>query len=150
MGVDTIISVRSLTRADEPQWRRLWSEYLRFYESSVEEEVYLTTFGRLLSETEPQHALLAEVDGTIWGLVHFIFHRHNRKVGDVCYLQDLYADPAARGQGVGRALIAAVHAAADAARAPSVYWMTQEFNAQARRLYDRIGVLTPFMKYQRG
>ncbi len=150
MGVDTNISVRSLERADEPQWRRLWTEYLRFYESSVAEEVYLTTFERLLSGDEPQWGLIAERDGEPIGLVHYIFHRHNWKVEDVCYLQDLYADPAARGSGVGRALIEAVYAAADAAGAPSVYWMTQEFNAEARKLYDRIGVLTPFIKYQRG
>jgi GNAT superfamily N-acetyltransferase len=67
----------------------------------------------------------------------------------VTYLQDLYAVPEARGQGVGRALIKAVYAAADAAGAPSVYWMTQEFNTEARRLYDRVGTLTPFVKYQR-
>ena len=59
------------------------------------------------------------------------------------------ADPSVRGQGVGRALIEAVYAAADAAGCPSVYWMTQEFNAEARKLYDRIATLTPFIKYQR-
>ncbi len=84
------------------------------------------------------------------GLVHFIFHRHNWKIEDVCYLQDLYADPAMRGSGVGRALIEAVYAAADSHGAPAVYWMTQDFNTTARKLYDRIGQLTPFIKYQRG
>ena len=67
----------------------------------------------------------------------------------MCYLQDLYADPDVRGSGVGRALIEAVYAAADAANAPSVYWLTQDFNHQARKLYDRIGVLTPFIRYNR-
>lgn len=150
MGDDTNISVRSLTRADEPQWRRLWSDYLRFYETELPEEVYLTTFDRLLSDEESQHCLIAECAGRPVGLVHFIFHRHNWRVEDVCYLQDLYADPDARGTGVGRALIEAVYAAADTAKAPTVYWLTQEFNTTARKLYDRIGTLTPFIKYQRG
>lgn len=150
MGDDTKISVRSLTRADGPQWRRLWSSYLRFYETDLPEEVYLTTFDRLLSDTEPQYGLIAESGGAPVGLVHYLFHRHNWKVEDVCYLQDLYADPDARNMGVGRALIEAVYRAADDNGTPSVYWMTQEFNAEARKLYDRIGTLTPFIKYQRG
>jgi len=150
VGDNTHPAVRSLTRADEPHWRRLWSAYLRFYETDLPEAVYATTFERLLSATDPQWALIAEVEGRPVGLVHYLFHRHNWKIEDVCYLQDLYADPEVRGHGVGRALIEAVYAAADAAGTPTVYWTTQHFNATARQLYDRIGVLTPFIKYQRG
>ena len=76
-------------------------------------------------------------------------NRHGWKIENVCYLQDLYARPEARGTGVGRALIEAVYAEADAMGCPSVYWMTQEFNHTARQLYDRVGQLTPFIKYQR-
>ena len=83
------------------------------------------------------------------GLVHFIYHPHNWRLEKVCYLQDLYTDPSVRGQGVGRKLIEAVYASADTAGHPSVYWLTQEFNTTARRLYDRIGHVTPFIKYQR-
>jgi len=150
LGDNTILTVRSLTRADEPQWRRLWSAYLAFYETDVSELVRLTTFSRLLSDDEPQWGLIAEAEGQPVGLVHFLFHRHNWKIEDVCYLQDLYADPAARGKGVGRALIEAVYAAADAKGCPTVYWLTQDFNVTARKLYDRIGKATPFIKYQRG
>ena len=150
LGDTSQISVRALTRADEPQWRRLWTGYLRFYESTVDEEVYLTTFERLLSGNEPQHCLVAEADDQPVGLVHFLYHRHHWRIEDVCYLQDLYADPEVRGLGVGRALIEAVYAAADANGTPMVYWNTQDFNTTARRLYDRIGEKTPFIKYQRG
>ncbi|GKY87605.1 GNAT family N-acetyltransferase [Sinisalibacter aestuarii] len=150
MGDNTNLTVRSLTRADEPQWRRLWRAYLAFYETEVDDEVYLTTFSRLLSDDEPQFGLIATDGGRPVGLVHYIFHRHNWKIEDVCYLQDLYADPDARGRGVGRALIEAVYAAADRKGAPAVYWMTQHFNKKARELYDRIGRVTPFIKYQRG
>ena len=150
MGDNTNPAVRSLTRADEPHWRRLWSAYLAFYGTEVREEVYLTTFARLLSDDEPQFGLIAQTGGQPVGLVHYLFHRHNWKIEDVCYLQDLYADPDHRGHGVGRALIEAVYAAANARGAPGVYWMTQTFNATARKLYDRIGEATPFIKYQRG
>jgi len=82
-------------------------------------------------------------------LVHYILHPHNWREEDVVYLQDLYVSEAARGTGAGRALIEAVYAAADANGTPSVYWLTQDFNATARQLYDRISTLTPFIKYQR-
>ncbi|MEM6385015.1 MAG: GNAT family N-acetyltransferase [Pseudomonadota bacterium] len=143
-------AVRPLTAADEPQWRTLWRAYLAFYETTLPDAVYGSTFARLLSD-DPQdfHGLIAEVDGEPVGLTHYVFHRHGWKIENVCYLQDLYATPEVRGRGVGRALIEAVYDAADVAGAPNVYWLTQDFNAEARRLYDRIGTVTPFIKYAR-
>lgn len=142
--------VRPLTAQDWQGWRRLWTAYLAFYETTVSEAVYETTFARLLGD-DPQdfHCLIAELDGAPVGLTHYLFHRHAWKVENVCYLQDLYADPEVRGTGVGRALIEAVYRAADAEGAPGVYWLTQDFNTTARRLYDRVGTLTPFIKYAR-
>lgn len=147
----TPIRVRPLEAADEQDWRRLWTGYLEFYESSVSEEVYATTFARLLDpERDHQQALLAvDADGAAVGLVHYIVHTHNWRVEDVVYLQDLFVDPDRRGQSIGRALIEAVYAAADERGTPSVYWLTQEFNEPGRRLYDRVAQLTPFIKYQR-
>lgn len=144
------LTVRPLRPNDRPAWTALWRAYLEFYETSVADEVYDMTFSRLMG-SDPQDftALIAEVDGTVVGLVHYLFHRHCWKIENVCYLQDLYAHPDMRGKGVGRALIEAVYAAADAQGAPTVYWMTQDFNTNARQLYDRIGTVTPFIKYQR-
>lgn len=143
-------TIRPLRAADEDIWRRLWTAYLEFYETSVPEEVYRTTFARLLSDDPREfRALLAERAGEVIGLTHFLFHRNCWKVENVVYLQDLYVVPEARGTGAGRALIEAVYAAADAAGSPTVYWLTQDFNTTARRLYDRIASLTPFIKYQR-
>lgn len=150
MSQDTALTVRALRPADKPAWRALWTAYLAFYESTVEEPVYKSTFERLLGD-DPRdfNALVAEHDGALVGLTHYLFHRHAWKVEEVCYLQDLYTAPQVRGIGVGRALIEAVYAASDVHGAGSVYWLTQEFNAPARQLYDRIGTLTPFIKYQR-
>lgn len=144
------LTIRPMTAGDESDWRRLWTAYLEFYESGVPEEVYRTTFARLLDPArEQQNGLIALKDGQAAGLVHYIFHTHNWRMEDVCYLQDLYTDPAFRGAGVGRALIEAVYEAADSRGAPSVYWLTQDFNETARVLYDRVATLTPFIKYQR-
>jgi GNAT superfamily N-acetyltransferase len=144
------VTIRPLARTDEADWRRLWTAYLDFYESTVPEQVYATQFERLLDDDPRSFAgLIAEVDGRPAGLAHYVFHPHGWRIEDVCYLQDLYADPEVRGRGVGRALVEAVYAAADARGCPQVYWTTQHYNQTARRLYDRIGVLTPFIKYQR-
>lgn len=142
--------VRPLQENDEAGWRELWRDYLAFYETEVAEAIYDTQFQRLLGD-DPQdyNGLIAEMDGRAVGLTHYLFHRHGWKVENVCYLQDLYAHPDVRGQGVGRALIEAVYTAADEAGAPGVYWLTQDFNTSARQLYDRIGTVTPFIKYAR-
>lgn len=144
------LTIRQLTANDEPEWRRLWSLYLDFYETSVPEIVYPTTFARLLSgEPNEFRGLIATRGDRSVGIAHYLFHRHCWRVENVCYLQDLYVDASDRGTGVGRALIEGVYAAADAAGSPAVYWTTQHFNSVGRRLYDRIGELTPFIKYAR-
>lgn len=146
----TEVNVRALRADDHDQWCALWRAYLAFYETTVPQTVYDSTFARLLGD-DPQdfNGLVAETPDGLVGLTHYVFHRHGWKIENVCYLQDLYATPESRGKGVGRALIEAVYEMADAANAPYVYWMTQDDNIVARRLYDRIGVCTPFIKYQR-
>jgi len=144
------ITIRAIHAGDRADWQKLWTAYLEFYESSVPAGVYETTFARLIDPSRAQQCgALAVMDGAPVGLVHWIIHPHNWKHEDVVYLQDLFADPAVRGKGIGRALIEHVYAQADAAGTPTVYWLTQEFNADARKLYDRIATLTPFIKYNR-
>ncbi len=144
------VTIRPLEAKDETAWRALWTGYLEFYKSSVPEAVYASTFARLLGDDAHDfHGMVAEQDGVVVGLVHYLFHRHCWRVENVCYLQDLYADPAVRGTGIGRKLIEAVYKAADQAGAPAVYWLTQEDNTTGRQLYDRVGQQTNFIKYQR-
>ena len=147
------LTIRPLEAGDEAEWRRLWTGYLEYYETTVSEEVYQTTFARMLTGNSGAEnefrGLIAETEDGPCGLVHFLYHRHCWRVENVCYLQDLYAGPSVRGTGVGRALIEAVYEAADKAGNPTVYWLTQDFNETGRRLYDRVGKLTPFIKYNR-
>ena len=146
----TTLTIRPLRPGDEPEWRRLWTLYLDFYESSVNEDVYRSSFDRMLSDQDNEYrGLIAQWGDRSVGIVHFLFHRHGWKVENVCYLQDLYVDADIRGTGAGRALIEAVYAAADAEGCPDVYWLTQDSNKVGRRLYDRIGTLSPFIKYNR-
>jgi len=147
------INIRPLTAEDESVWRPLWQAYLAFYETTLPEEIYRSSFDRMLAGNAGApnefRGMIAKADGKPVGLVHYHFHRHGWKIENVCYLQDLYVDPSVRGTGLGRALIEAVYDAADKEGSPAVYWLTQEFNTTARQLYDRIAVLSPFVKYDR-
>jgi GNAT superfamily N-acetyltransferase len=146
----TDLSIRPIRAEDEALWRDLWRGYLAYYETQVPEVVYATTFQRLLSgKREEPHGLIAFADGQAVGLTHYILHRTCWKVEEVCYLQDLFTTPAARGNGVARALMEAVYAGADAAGSPAVYWLTQEFNYRGRMLYDQVGIKSPFIRYNR-
>ena len=144
------LKVRPLMASDRDAWAALWTAYLAFYKSSVPTATYDVFFDRLLGN-DPQDfkALVAVLDGKIVGLTHFLYHRHGWKVENVCYLQDLYAAPAVRGKGIGRALIEGVYDTADANGTPAVYWLTQDGNTQARILYDRIAQVSDFIKYAR-
>jgi GNAT superfamily N-acetyltransferase len=144
------VIIRPMRAADKAAWTGLWTDYLDFYGTSVPAKVYSSTFDRLLGD-DPQDfsGLVAEMDGTLIGLTHYVFHRHCWRIENVCYLQDLFVSPTARGTGTGRQLIEAVYAAADDKGVSNVYWLTQDDNAAGRQLYDRVGSLTNFIKYQR-
>lgn len=144
------VLIRPLVAADHADWHRLWTEYLAFYDTTLPEATFDTHFSRLLGRDPQDYScLVAEQGDRLVGLTHYLFHRHGWRVENVCYLQDLYADPSVRGSGVGRKLIEGVYAQADAAGVKQVYWNTNDSNATARQLYDRIAHLTHFLKYQR-
>lgn len=141
--------IRSAVPVDFAQWLPLWEGYNTFYERSVPSEVTRMTWSRFFDAYEPMHAIVAERDGKLLGLVHYLFHRNTAMLGPTCYLQDLFTVAETRGQGIGRALIEAVYERAQAAGSPRVYWMTQESNATARRLYDQVAENSGFIQYRR-
>ncbi|HEY0353063.1 MAG TPA: GNAT family N-acetyltransferase, partial [Enterovirga sp.] len=132
------VAIRPLGPEDRADWEPLWAGYLAFYEATIPSTVTETTWARLNDPAEPMHALGAFIDGQLVGIVHYLFHRSTWTTGDYCYLQDLFTNEAARGRGAGRALIEAVYERATAAGASRVYWLTQEGNATARALYDKL------------
>ena len=141
------IIVRPLRPEDRDQWQPLWDGYNLFYERpNLPREITEASWARFFDPAEPMFAAVAELDGKLVGLVHFLYHRSTTSVEPVCYLQDLFTAPEARGMGVGRALIEHVYDEAARAESRRVYWQTAEDNP-ARKLYDRVAELTPFRRY---
>ncbi|MDR3416211.1 MAG: GNAT family N-acetyltransferase [Nevskia sp.] len=147
------ISVRPVVTADYAGWKPLWDGYNAFYGrtgvTALAPEITQMTWSRFFDAYEPMHALVAEGAGELLGLVHYLFHRSTIQIQPTCYLQDLFTAEAARGRGVGRALIEAVYARARQAGCSRVYWHTQETNATAMRLYDQVAEKSGFVVYRK-
>jgi GNAT superfamily N-acetyltransferase len=141
--------VRALHADDRSRWNVLWDGYLKFYEQQLPPEITELTWQRLIDPAFPLHGLVALDGAHVIGFVHYHFHISTWSASSYCYLEDLFVDPDVRGKGAGRALIEAVYADADARGADRVYWATQSFNTTARKLYDRLARLTPFVQYAR-
>ena len=144
------LTIRPLERSDKSDWQILWTAYIEFYQTSLHAQMYDLAFERLLSDDENEfRGMIAHLDDRPVGLVHTLAHRHGWLAEKVIYLQDLYVSPDARGKGIGRALIEEIYRQADIAGTPNVYWLTASDNKAARKLYDRIGQNTGFIKYAR-
>jgi GNAT superfamily N-acetyltransferase len=151
--METGFLIRPVIPADYEQWLPLWEGYNTFYGRSgataLSPEITQITWSRFFDETEPMHALLAESDGKLIGLTHYLYHRSTTAIGLTCYLQDLFTTEAARGQGVGRALINEVYRQAKLAGSPRVYWQTHETNTTAMQLYNKVAEQSGFIVYRK-
>lgn len=145
------VRVRRLEAGDKAAWLPLFKGYISFYEAAVPDSVIEVAWTRLMSGAEGAHIGFVAVDDNDKpiGLAHVLFHRSTWSPTWYCYLEDLFVDPTLRAKGVGRKLIEAVYAEADARQCTRTYWMTQEFNYRARGLYDQMATKSPFVQYRR-
>jgi GNAT superfamily N-acetyltransferase len=145
------VLVRPIEERDRAAWIPLWDGYNAFYgrtgETALAAEITETTWRRFFDPAEPVYALVAEVEGRVVGLTHYIFHRNTTKIELTCYLQDLFTVTELRGRGVGRALIEGVYERARAAGIHRVYWQTHVTNAAGRLLYDKVAKHLGFIVY---
>jgi GNAT superfamily N-acetyltransferase len=151
--MSTIPIIRPVARTDYDQWLPLWDGYNAFYgrlgETALPSEITEMTWTRFFDAYEPVHALVAEIDGRLVGLTHYLFHRTTISIAPNCYLQDLFTSAEARGKGIGRALIEGVYEKARVAGSPRVYWLTHETNHTAMRLYDKVAENSGFVVYRK-
>ena len=147
------LTIRPVNRQDYDQGLPLWNGYNAFYGRSgptaLSAEITQMTWSRFFDAYEPMHALVAESGGQLLGLTHYIFHRSTISIAPVCYLQDLFTSEAARGKGIGRALINGVYEQAKLAGSNRVYWLTHETNHTAMQLYDKVAERSGFVVYRK-
>jgi GNAT superfamily N-acetyltransferase len=150
---DMSLTIRSVTRQDYDQWLPLWDGYNAFYGRSgptaLAAEITHMTWQRFFDAYEPVHALVAESEGRLLGLTHYLFHRSTTAIEPSCYLQDLFTLETARGKGVASALIYGVYERAKLAGSPRVYWQTHETNLTAQSLYDKVAERSGFIVYRK-
>jgi GNAT superfamily N-acetyltransferase len=143
--------IRPVNKLDYEAWLPLWDGYNAFYgrqgQTALDLNITQTTWARFLNDNDPVHAFVAEQNGQLVGLVHFVFHRSTSRLNNVCYLQDLYVKKDLRGAGIGRQLIQAVYDAARNAESTRVYWQTQDSNVAGRALYDKVAKHLGFIVY---
>ena len=144
-----MIMLRELGVSDRSEWDCLWAQYQAFYKAAIAPEISEVTFARLLDPDMPMHGLIAEIDGRIAGMTHYLFHHSTWTIGPYCYLQDLITKPEFRGKGVATALIKAVYDKAAAHGASRVYWLTQETNETAIRLYQSLADRPGFIQFRK-
>jgi GNAT superfamily N-acetyltransferase len=143
------VTIRPAEARDEMRWRELWAGYIKFYRASVPEETTANTWKQILDPKSNIAALVAVKDGAVIGICNYLFHDNTWSTKPICYLQDLFVDPAARGGGAAKALILACEERAKAKGAFRLYWQTQEFNGAARSLYDTITPRSSFIVYRK-
>ncbi|MFE9429062.1 GNAT family N-acetyltransferase [Kitasatospora sp. NPDC006697] len=141
-----MLTIEKLTADDREVWEALFRAYMAFYRRDEPQATYDRSWAGIREDTAI-HALGARLDGELVGITHFLVHA-NTSGPDVCYLQDLFTAPEARGRGVARALIEAVAEFARERDCLRVYWMTHETNATARLLYDKVADNRGFIRYQ--
>lgn len=144
--INPIINIGKLAPSDRDVWETLFRAYTDFYQRVEPQEMYDRAWSEFQADKR-LHAFGARLDGRLVGMTHFLVHP-STSGPDVCYLQDLFTAPDARGKGVARALIAAVVDWARACGCGRVYWHTQASNTTARRLYDQLAENRGFIRYQ--
>lgn len=141
-------TIRPITPHDRAAWQPLWDAYLVFYESELPPDVTDDVFSRIASGGDLNGAIAWGDGGEALGLVHWLFHPSTWSTTNYCYLEDLFVAPAARGLGLGEALIEHVKAAATDAGASKLYWLTHDTNTTAQSLYNRVATRTGFIHYE--
>jgi len=144
------IRIRAATEADVPALGRLGASLLRLHYSFDRqrfiaprdnvEEGYGWFLGGQLRDEEAV-VLVADRGGAVAGYVYAGLEPHSwKELRDAAgFIHDIIVDDAARGAGVGRALIEAASAWLKAHGAPRVILWTAERNHAARRLFEQAG-----------
>lgn len=134
--------------ADRARWGELFTGYLDFYKVPEAERDLDVVWDWLLDPAHIVRGLVAaRPDGELFGLAHFHEMPYTLRASRICYLSDLFVEPAARGQRIGETLIEALLAVCREEGWTSCRWLTADDNYSGRSLYDRFSPKSPFIAY---
>jgi GNAT superfamily N-acetyltransferase len=130
----------------------LIAAYQRFYEvDELGENRNRAFFRRFLAPSEDGLLLGAHDDGELVGYACLYWHFSSLAAAESVLMNDLFVSEAARGRGVGRALIEASAAVARERGAIHLEWATAPDNLTAQRLYDSTGAeRSEWVEYELG
>jgi GNAT superfamily N-acetyltransferase len=132
-----MVEVRDARPSDETAFLSLWDQYLAFYQVDLAPTITAATWVRLMDPASPVKARLAVVGTQVQGFAIHLHHPSTWVATEDCYLEDLFVAEAARGTGLGRALIDDLISLARRNGWSRLYWHTDETNTRARALYDQ-------------
>ena len=144
----TDLAIRPAAPGDRAGWEKLFMAYAGFYRVPMTAETLETAWGWIHDPDHVVEALVAERNGALAGLAHYRAMPSPLRGAALGFLDDLYVDPAARGAGVGEALLARLAEIAAERRWRCVRWITADDNYRARTLYDRVAVKTGWNMYE--
>lgn len=104
------------------------------------DEAFRAGFARLLAEPLAEYLLAELPDGRPGGYLALRYRDSAWHQGEEAELEDVFVHPDARGQGLGRALVAAAIARAEARGCRAVGLTTNERNEAAVALYEAFGL----------
>ena len=149
MTNNTSVQITPLSHDDHDTWLGLWQRYLTFYETALPASTTDKAWRNLLDDSVRIYGFGARSEGRLVGIVHVVLHPNTWNTTECCYLEDLYVDDTARGQGIGRQLIQHVYRFAAKQQCNRVYWVTQQGNTPARALYDSLATQTDMVQYRK-
>lgn len=142
------VTVRPVAQGDEASWRALFRAYGEFYLTEFSPEILDGVWAWLMSDDHPELCFVAEWDGHVVGFAHLQQQVDTFRAAAGWFLDDLYVEPAHRGKGIARALIAALSDFAKSHGGGDLRWITASDNTTAQRLYDTIATKTSWVMYE--
>lgn len=128
-------------------WDVLYAGYAEFYRVTQTPQMRDRVWSWLHDPAHEVCGLIAEHHGVPVGLAHYRPFARPLSASTGCFLDDLFVDPAARGQRVADALIGHLGAMARERGWSVVRWITADDNYRGRGVYDRLAKRTMWVTY---
>ncbi|MBE9606840.1 GNAT family N-acetyltransferase [Acetobacteraceae bacterium H6797] len=142
------VTIQPVAERHRQDWERLYAGYAAFYKVTQTLEMREKVWSWLMDPLHEVNGFIAEdAAGKPLGLAHFRPFARPLSASTGGFLDDLFVDPAARGQRVADALIGAVAEEGRKRGWSVIRWITADDNYRGRAVYDRVANLTKWRTY---